>query len=161
MGVNRRAPILTVASGNIPRRRTFIRLLSMGSKIAKLQISDRSPQEDCVFCGIVKGVGSRKIHDVSMHIKLFFVLWALLWRSVTSQRIGRWPLTPASRNSPSHCTVLVTSGNLGASKVKLHRLMHGHTAIVLTTLPLFSLVTFRTGSLWHFTTIIQQPRYIY
>ena len=59
-----RAPILTVASGEIPRRRTFIRLVSMGNKIAKLQDSDRSPQDDCVFCDIVKGVGRGKIFEV-------------------------------------------------------------------------------------------------
>lgn len=58
-----RAPILTVASGEIPRRRTFIRLVSMGNKIAKLQDSDRSPQDDCVFCDIVKGVGRGKIFE--------------------------------------------------------------------------------------------------
>ena len=59
-----RAPILTVASGEIPRRRTFIRLVSMGNKIAKLQNSDRTPQDDCVFCDIVKGVGRGKIYEV-------------------------------------------------------------------------------------------------
>ncbi len=59
-----RAPILTVASGEIPRRRTFIRLVSMGNKIAKLQGSDRSPQEECIFCDIVKGVGRGKIFEV-------------------------------------------------------------------------------------------------
>lgn len=59
-----RAPLLTVASGEIPRRRTFIRLVSMGSKLAKLQGSDRSSQEDCVFCDIVKGVGRGKIFEV-------------------------------------------------------------------------------------------------
>ena len=69
-----RAPILAVASGEIPRRRAFIRLVSMGNKIAKLQTSDRSPQDDCVFCDIVKGVGRGKIYEVCLFSSQLLVL---------------------------------------------------------------------------------------
>ena len=94
-----RAPILTVASGEIPRRRTFIRLVSMGNKIAKLQGSDRSPQEECIFCDIVKGVGRGKIFEVPSSMPFdqrlksrsyFFDLMDMIGRSSASKTALRY-----------------------------------------------------------------------
>lgn len=37
--------------------------LQMGSRIAKADNTDRSPKEDCVFCNLVSGKGTRKIFE--------------------------------------------------------------------------------------------------
>ena len=65
-----RAPLLAVANGDAPRKRANVRVSGMGQKWAKAQTSDRSPREDCLFCGIVKGAGSRKIYEVDHRVLL-------------------------------------------------------------------------------------------
>lgn len=43
----------------------MIKLIDMGNRMTKMNSSDRSLRvEDCVFCGIIRGEGTRKIYEV-------------------------------------------------------------------------------------------------
>lgn len=42
----------------------MIKLIDMGNRMTKMNSSDRSLRvEDCVFCGIIRGEGTRKIYE--------------------------------------------------------------------------------------------------
>ena len=57
--------LVEVPKSSVPRRRTLIKLIDMGNRMAKMNNSDRSIREEaCVFCGIIRGEGSRKIYEV-------------------------------------------------------------------------------------------------
>jgi hypothetical protein len=56
--------LVGVPGSSIPRRRTLIKLIDMGNRMRKMSNSDRSPTDACVFCGIIRGVGTRKMYEV-------------------------------------------------------------------------------------------------